>query len=140
MRVMALDIGQKRIGIAISDPAGRVASPVCVLPASDVLGNAPAFRRVLEDWEPEILVSGLPRELSGRLGQQASRIKGQAERIAKSCGLPIRFADERLSSQTAKRILHESGLSERQMRGKVDGIAASVFLQTWLDAQNSQKE
>ncbi len=138
MRVMALDIGQKRIGIAISDPDGHVASPVCVLPANEVFQHAPSFVRVLQDWEPELLVSGLPRELSGRNGQQATRIKKQAHQIAERCHLPLQFVDERLSSQSAKRILRERGLSERDMRGKVDSIAASIFLQTWLDAQNNE--
>lgn len=137
MRVMALDIGQKRIGIAISDPKGHVASPVCVLPAHDVFDHTPAFRRVLDDWQPDMLVSGLPRELSGKSGKQAARIRAQAQKIADACHLPISFVDERLSSKSAKQILRERGLSERQMRGKVDSIAASLFLQTWLDAQNS---
>lgn len=135
MRVLALDIGEVRVGIAVSDPAGRVASPVCVLPAAEVLAHASSFRRVLEDWEPELLVSGLPRTLGGEEGPQAERIKIQAQQIAASCGIPLEFADERLSSAEAKRILKAQGLSERAMRGKVDMVAASLFLQSWLDAR-----
>ena len=58
MRALALDIGEVRVGIAVCDPAGRVASPVCVLPAQEVLSHASTFRRVLEDWEPDVLVCG----------------------------------------------------------------------------------
>ena len=76
---MALDIGQARIGIAVSDPGERVASPVCVLPAAEVLGNAKPFRRVLEDWEPELLLCGLPRSLSGEEGPQAGARAGGGE-------------------------------------------------------------
>ena len=137
MRVLALDIGEKRVGVAVSDPAGRVASPVCVLPAAEVLAHAASFRRVLGDWEPELLVCGLPRTLAGEEGPQAARIREQAVRISASCGLPLEFADERLSSAEAKRILREQGLTERTMRGKVDMVAASVFLQSWLDARQS---
>ena len=135
MRVLALDIGEVRVGIAVSDPTGRVASPVTVLPAQEVLAHAVTFRRVLEDWEPELLVCGLPRTLAGEEGPQAGRVRAQAEKIARSCGLPLEFADELLSSAEAKRILKEQGLSERAMRGKVDSVAAGLFLQSWLDAR-----
>ena len=134
MRVLALDIGEKRVGVAVSDPAGAVASPVAVLPAAEVEGMAAPFRRVIEDWEPELLVCGLPRTLAGEDGPQAERVRAIAEKIAASCALPLEFADERLSSAEAKRILREQGLSEKEMRGKVDAIAASLFLQSWLDA------
>lgn len=137
MRALALDIGDVRVGVAVSDPDGRVASPVCVLPAQEVLSHAATFRRVLEDWEPDVLVCGLPRTMAGEDGPQADHIKERAIKIAKSCGLPLEFADERLSSAEAKRILREQGLSERSMRGKVDMVAASLFLQSWLDARQS---
>ena len=139
MRILALDIGQTRIGVAVSDPRGRVASPVCVLPANDVLANAKSWRRVLEDWEPELLLSGLPYTLLGEEGPQAARIREVAGKIGKAASLPVEFTDERLSSQEAKRSLRESGMSERDMRGKIDMIAASVFLQAWLDARNSSE-
>ncbi len=136
MRALALDIGEVRVGIAVSDPAGRVASPVCVLPAAEVLAHASTFRRVLDDWEPEILVCGRPKTMAGEDGPQAQRIMDQAEKIAAACGLDLEFVDERLSSAEAKRILREQGMSEKTMRGKVDMVAASLFLQSWLDARN----
>ena len=123
MRVMALDIGEVRVGVAVSDPGERVASPVCVMPAAEVTGCAKPFRRLLEDWEPELFVCGLPRTLAGDEGPQAARIRKEAHV----------FADERLSSAEAKRSLREKGLTEKEMRGKVDMIAASLFLQSWLD-------
>ena len=137
MRVLALDIGEVRIGIAASDATGTVASPVAVLPAQEVLSCARSFRYLLEDYEPDVLVCGLPMTLSGEDGPQAERIRSQAAKIAGSCGLPLQFADERLSSREAKRILREEGLSERAMRGKVDMVAASLFLQAWLDARRT---
>jgi putative holliday junction resolvase len=137
MRILALDIGQTRIGVAVSDPAERVASPVCVLPAAEVEANAKSWKRVLEDWEPELLLSGLPYTMAGEEGPQAARIREVAGRIAQAADLPLEFTDERLSSAEAKRSLRESGLTEREMRGKVDMIAASVFLQAWLDARRA---
>lgn len=133
MRTLGLDIGDVRCGIAVSDPQGRVASPVCVLPTPEVMAGAKSFQRVLEDWEPELLVFGMPRSLDGVEGKQAQHIRTCAEAISTSCGLPYEFIDERLSSKEAKRTLHELGYDEKRMRGKVDMIAASLFLQTWLD-------
>lgn len=137
MRALALDIGEVRIGIAASDASGRVASPVKVLPAAEVLSCAKTFRRILEDYEPEVLVCGRPQTMSGEDGPQAERVMAQARSIAEACDLPFEFADERLSSSEAKRILREQGLNEKQMRGKVDMIAASLFLQAWLDSRGS---
>ncbi len=135
MRIMALDIGAVRVGIAISDPSERVASPVAVLPSNEVRTCAKPFKRLLEDWEPELLLCGLPYTLAGELGPQAQAIREFADAVSRASGLPVEFADERLSSQEAKRSLREKGLSEKEMRGKVDMIAASLFLQSWLDAR-----
>lgn len=140
MRILALDIGEKRVGVAVSDPDERVASPVCVLPANDVRANARPFRTVLEDWEPELLVCGLPMTLSGEEGPQAQRVREFAAAVSATTGIPLEFADERLSSAEAKRSLREKGLSEKSMRGKVDMIAASIFLQAWLDARNVARD
>ena len=136
MIALALDIGEARVGIAVSDATGTLAMPVKVLPAQEVLGNARSFRYIIEDYEPEVLVCGRPETLAGEDGPQAQRVIEAAEKIARATGLPIEFIDERLSSREAKRILREQGLSEREMRGKVDSVAASLFLQTWLDVRN----
>lgn len=137
MRALALDIGAARVGIAVSDPSGRMASPLAVLPAREVFDNARSFRMLLEDWDPDVLVFGLPKTLSGEEGPQAKEVRAHAERIAQASGIEHCFVDERLSSTEAKRILHEEGLNEKKMKGKVDMIAASLFLQTWLDARQS---
>lgn len=135
MRIIALDIGEKRVGVAISDPTERVATPVCVLAAADVEQNAKPWRRVLDDWRPEAIVCGLPLSLNGEEGPQAERVRQVAEKVAEQTSLPLFFTDERLSSSEAKRSLREKGFSEKAMRGKVDMIAASIFLQAWLDAR-----
>ena len=127
------------MGVAVSDATGRVASPVKVLPAHEVRDHARSFRRLLEDYEPDVLVCGLPLTLEGEEGPQAQRVREEAHAIASACGLPLEFADERLSSAEAKRILREEGYSERDMRGSVDMVAASVFLQTWLDARAQER-
>ncbi|HIR90430.1 MAG TPA: Holliday junction resolvase RuvX [Candidatus Limicola stercorigallinarum] len=135
MIALALDIGEVRVGIAVSDATGRIAMPVKVLPAAEVAGMARPFRLLLEDYEPDVLVCGRPETLGGEDGPQAERVMKVARSVADATGLPLEFVDERLSSREAKRILREQGLSEREMRGKVDSVAASLFLQTWLDQQ-----
>lgn len=137
MRAIALDIGDMRIGVAASDLTGTVASPVCVLPAVEVLQSARSWRRILLDYEPEVLVCGLPKTMAGERGAQADHVAEVADRIARSCDIPLEFVDERLSSAEARRILRRQGMNERQMRGKIDMVAASLFLQTWLDARQT---
>ncbi len=137
MRALALDIGERRIGVAVGETATGVASPICVLPSVEVLSGARTWRHVLEDHEPEVLVCGLPKSMSGEEGPQAQRVRELAAQISDSCGVPLDFVDERLSSAEAKRILRFEGLSEKRMRGKVDMVAASLFLQTWLDAHRN---
>ena len=136
MRALALDIGEVRVGIAASDVTGTVASPVKVLPANEVLSLARPFRLVIEDYEPDVLVCGRPKTMSGEDGPQAEKLMAQALDLGNRLGIPVEFADERLSSSEAKRILREQGVSERNMRVKVDMIAASLFLQAWLDSKS----
>jgi putative holliday junction resolvase len=140
MRVLALDIGTVRVGIAVSDPRARVATPVCVLPSNEVRVCAKSFKNVLSDWEPELLVCGMPYTLNGEEGPQAAFIKNFAQELSSACGLPYVFTDERLSSAQAKRSLREKGYTEKAMRGKIDMIAASLFLQAWLDEENLKLE
>lgn len=127
MVALALDIGETRIGIAVSSRDGKMAMPVKVLPAAEVTGMAKTFRYLVEDYEPDILVSGRPLTMAGEPGPQAERVAAVAQKIADELDLPLELEDERLSSQEAKRILREQGLNEKQMRGKIDMIAASLF-------------
>lgn len=140
MVALALDIGDARIGVAVSDRTGTVASPVKVLPAAEVLGLSRSFRAIIADHEPDVLVVGRPRTLAGEDGPQAERVMEAGRDLARALGLPVEFADERLSSAEAKRILREQGLTERKMHGKVDMLAASLFLQAWLDSRNGGDE
>lgn len=138
MVALALDIGQVRVGIAVSDRSGKIAMPLRVMPAAEVLGLARPFRMLFEDHEPDVIVCGRPQTLAGEDGAQAERVMEQGRSVAEKLGLPVVFVDERLSSREAKRILREEGMTEKQMRGKVDMVAASLFLQTWLDAREQE--
>lgn len=136
MRVLALDIGEKRVGVAVSDPLGRVATPVTVLDARRLLGDAAELKRLLRDYDDvEALVVGLPLSLDGSEGPQAARVRAVAEKIAAHVGLPVNYVDERLSSAEAEKRMSEAGADSRARRGSVDMVAASVMLQTYLDSR-----
>jgi putative Holliday junction resolvase len=133
VRVLALDIGEKRIGVAVSDPSGTVASPLVVLDARKVLGDGQDLRRLAEEYEIGLVVVGLPLSLDGSEGPQAGAVRRAAKRLAGFLPLPFEFVDERLSSTQAIRSMGEAGASSRDARGSVDMVAAAIFLQSYLD-------
>lgn len=135
MRALALDFGEKRVGVAASDVSGTVAGPVTVLDAARLRGDITPLKRLAEEYEPDVLVVGLPLSLDGTEGPQAASVRRAAAGVGEALGLPIEYADERLSSAQAERLMAEAGLSARNRRGKVDAVAASLFLQAWLDAR-----
>ena len=137
MQALALDIGDARVGVACGNTRTGISMPVCVLPAHEVFSHAPSFRRVVEDHEPDVLVVGRPLTMQGEPGPQAQKLTEIGQQIAQRLGLEVEFVDERLTSSEAKRILREQGLNEKQMRGKVDSVAASLFLQVWLDVKKN---
>lgn len=139
MRVLALDIGERRVGVAASDASGRVATPVKVLEAK-ALSDGVTLRRLVEDYEVDLVLVGLPLSLDGTEGPQARRVRAQAARLAPQLGVPVDFADERLSSTQAARAMQEAGMSERDRRGKLDAVAASLFLQAWLDSRREEDD
>ena len=134
---MALDLGEKRTGIAVSDSEEKVALPLVVLATHEVLNNTPAFKRLLSDYEVCRFVIGLPLSLDGTEHMQAKRIRAGAKQLEALYKLPVEFADERYSSAEAKLVLRQMGYSEKEMRGKTDKIAACIILQTWLDNAKS---
>lgn len=134
MRAIGLDIGEVRIGVAVSDPRGTVASPLTVLDARELRRDIRPLARIVEDYEAEVVVVGLPLTLAGEEGPQAAGVRTEAERLGTELGLPVEYYDERLSSAEARRMMREAGVSEREQRGALDKVAAAIVLQGWLDA------
>jgi putative Holliday junction resolvase len=137
VRILGLDIGEKRIGVAVSDPSGAVATPLAVIDARKAIGDGQELSRLVEDYEVELLVAGLPLSLDGSEGPQAVQVRADAQRLAKLVSLPVEFADERLSSTAARRAMTEAGVSDRDKRGSIDMVAAAIFLQSYLDARRN---
>lgn len=124
-----------RIGVAVSDPSGTVASPLTVLDAGELARDLRALTHLAEDYEVESLVVGLPLTLGGEEGPQAERVRSTAERFAVALGVPLEYQDERNSSSEARRAMHDAGMSDREQRGSLDKVAAAIVLQGWLDAR-----
>lgn len=132
--MLGLDIGERRIGVAVSDPSGSVATPLKVLDTAKVLGDARVLRHLAEDYDIELVVVGLPLSMDGSEGLQAAAVRRIAERLVQSWSVSMVYFDERLSSVAAKRAMTEAGVSDKDKRGKIDMVAASIFLQSYLDA------
>lgn len=135
MRLLGLDIGEARVGVAVSDPDGTVASPVSVLDGRQLARDIRPLRLLTEDYEVDGLVVGLPVGMNGEEGAQAAAVRSVAERWAAALGLPVTYVDERLSSAEAARSMRAAGVSARKQRGQLDMVAAALILQTHLDSQ-----
>lgn len=139
MRVLGIDLGAARIGVALSDSAGTLATPYEVVARS---GDRPRDHRrisaLAEEAGAEALVVGLPRSLDGHDGPAAVAARAEAEELATATGLPVHLWDERLTTVTADRDLQAAGLDARARRKVVDKVAASILLQAWLDHRRTQ--
>ena len=138
-RIICLDIGDVRIGVAVSDPSGLIASPVDVITR---VGWGPDTRKILalcEKYGTNRILSGLPLNMDGSEGFQAEKVRAFCLQLTKA-GLDVTFQDERLSTVVADDLLIEGGVTRSDRKRVVDKIAASVILQQWLDEQNMKKE
>ncbi|HEU0114314.1 MAG TPA: Holliday junction resolvase RuvX [Thermomicrobiales bacterium] len=139
-RALGLDVGDVRVGVAISDERGAIASPVETLRRGP--DTVAAVGRLAESLGAARVVVGLPTGLSGREGPQAASVRAFAAELAEALGpeRPILFWDERLSSAMADRSLAAAGHRRRARRDKIDAVAATVILQGWLDAQRHRRQ
>jgi putative Holliday junction resolvase len=135
--VLGLDVGGKRIGVAVSDELGTIASPVGFVARG--AGDRREFRTLLGRYGAAKLVAGLPAGLSGREGPQAADARAYAEALAHDLDVPLEFWDERLTTAIAERSLIASGTRRDKRRERVDAVAAAVMLQSYLDAASRRK-
>ena len=129
-RILAVDPGSKRVGVAISDPMGIVATPLTVLDAATAIGD---LRDLVAEYAPVVVVVGLPVGLSGKEGPAAERARAFAGQLADAIEVDIELFDERFTSQRAEGALLESGMKRRERRQTVDKVAAAVLLRHYLD-------
>jgi putative Holliday junction resolvase len=145
VRILGLDVGERRIGVAAADTEMRVALPVGVVERTEPEADAAAIARLMEEQKAEALVLGLPISLNGSLGPQAQSVRAFGDQLAARLGLPVEYCDERLSTVEAQRRLappagrgrqNKGGRSTKGRqapRGRLDAVAAAIILQSYLD-------
>jgi putative transcription antitermination factor YqgF len=139
MRALGVDLGSKRIGIAVSDSSGTIASPLTVVHRSRSRRvDLDEIARIARDEEVELIVVGLPLTMRGEVGHAAEAAIAEAGRLATVVGVPVETHDERLTTVTADRSMIEAGMRGEARRQVVDKVAAAVMLQSWLDARRAR--
>jgi len=133
MRILAIDYGSQRIGIAISDPTGTLARPLPFVPAKGDAKLAREIADLAKKEQAELLLLGLPRNMNGSFGEAADKVRAFSLELGKATTIPFKLIDERLSTVQASRQLQESGKDTRKQRDKIDSASAAVLLQGYLD-------
>ena len=139
MRVLGIDLGSKRIGIATSDRSGTIATPYTVLlRCGSMGGDHRNIAKMVVEEEAEAVIVGLPFNMDGSEGKAAQAARVEAARMATVVGVPVHVHDERLTTVEADRVLMEQKMNAQARRRVVDKVAAAVMLQSWLDTQAHQ--
>ena len=137
-RILALDLGSKTIGLAVTDELGLTAQGLATLRRTNKRNDLDHLRRVIRQYEVGEIVVGLPLRLSGDTGIQSDKAEAFAAELRKKFKLPVHLFDERLTSVEANRVLRESEMSIRRRAEVVDQLAAVLILQAFLEARKSR--
>ena len=139
MRAVGLDLGTRRIGVAVSDSGGTLASPYEVVErGADRASDHATVARIVADLDAELVVVGLPLSLDGTIGPAAAAALAEVDELAAALDVPVETHDERLTTVTAESSLRDRGVKGRARRRVVDKVAAAVMLQAWLDGRRVQ--
>lgn len=138
MRHLGVDLGTKRIGLALSDPGGAIATPLFAIQRQGGKADLQEIAQIARDYEVEEIVVGLPLNLRGEQAEAAQAALKEIAVLRDLAGLPVEVSDERLTSAVAERGMRDSGLDSRQRRGQVDKVAATIMLQSYLDRKRSR--
>ena len=133
-RILALDLGKKRIGLAISDPLGLTAQGLPNLERTNKRADLAALAALAREREAGLILMGNPLNMSGSAGRQSAWVHEFAEALERQTGLPVHFWDERLTTVEANRVLRSSGISISKRAAAVDRLSATILLQSYLDS------
>jgi putative Holliday junction resolvase len=134
MRILGLDIGDRRVGVAISDPVEVIASPLTVITRDDDNAAISAIMQLVGQYDVKRIVVGLPYSFDGSLGRQASKVKDFVDKLSQKTDASIELRDERLSTVAAERLLRGAGNKKARERSRLDAAAAAFILQGYLDS------
>ncbi len=136
-RILGIDFGEKRIGLAISDPLGFTAQGINTLPHTGLKNVIEALAEVCRQHEVREIVIGLPVNMNGSLGPKAKEILELVPRLEKKLDLPVKTWDERLSTRQVGRLMIEGGVSREERKKKSDRLAAVLILQSYLESKRN---
>lgn len=134
-RILGLDHGEARIGVALSDESAFLASPLCVLAGGS--RSLDEIARLVVEQDARAIVVGLPRNMDGSYGPAADKVRCFIEELRRRVAVPVIEWDERLSTVSAHKALREAGLNGKRRKAVVDQVAAQIILQNWLDSQQA---
>ncbi len=132
-RSLGLDIGDRRIGMALSDPTAVLASPLIIINRQDDLAAIGAITSIINQYSVERVIVGLPRSMDGSLGKQAEKVQAFTQKLRSHTEVPILFRDERLTTVSARRLMRASYTKRARKESRDDAIAAAIILQAYLD-------
>ena len=130
---MGLDIGDKRIGVALSDPDGILASPLTIINRREERLDIEAITNIVNQHQVKQIIIGLPRSMDGSIGKQAEKVQAFTQRLCQYTEVPVEFRDERLSTVSAKRLMQAVNTKKTRKKARYDAIAAAIILQDYLD-------
>jgi putative Holliday junction resolvase len=137
MRVLAIDHGTKRMGIALSDPSGMIALPLEFIPAEPFNAFLDRLKTLIREKEVDMILIGMPRNMDGSYGPAAAKVREFVAVLKETIAIPIQTWDERLTSAQANRILIQADIRRKDRKEKVDQAAAAILLQSFLDSRSS---
>ena len=140
MRSLGLDIGDRRIGVALSDTLGILASPFTIIERRDEKQDIDAIIDIIGKNQVEMIIAGLPLSMDGGIGQQAQKVKNFVEIISHRTQVPIEFRDESLTTVEARRIMLTSRSKKNRQKSRDDDVAAAVLLQNYLEEKRTTNE
>lgn len=135
MRIMGLDVGDKTIGVAVSDPLGLTAQGITIIKRSELAEDLRQVARLVEQYGVELVVLGLPKNMDGTIGPQGEKVLAFRDTLERELKIPTVLQDERWSTLEAERLLIRADLSRSKRKKVIDKMAASVILQGYLDAR-----
>ncbi|MDO6354351.1 Holliday junction resolvase RuvX [Caloramator sp. CAR-1] len=133
MRILGLDIGEKRIGIALSDPLGWTAQSLKTLERKSIKNDVEEIIKIINEFQVEKVVVGLPKNMNGTLGESGQKVMNFCEKLLEKINIELIYEDERLTTMAAEKVLIDADLSRKKRKGVIDALAATFILQTYLD-------
>ena len=138
MRILCLDVGDKKIGVSLSDPTLLIAQGLKLYRRASLEEDLEEFKRIIKEYEVGEIVIGLPRDLSGKIGTRAQSVMDLADKIRESIDIPVNLWDERFSTNEAHRIFDMADVRHKKRKPYLDIMASQIILQGYLDARSTR--